>query len=119
MTECEWKPGDKALLPVVVDAVDVGMDRVVRVSLTGTPYTADVDPEDLIPDDRRPSWLPGQPGDITEVEPDGMRVMRDANGRWYGLSDAVRLQVPHLRSDDEVPAGARLLLPARTREVTS
>ncbi len=111
MTECEWKPGDKALLPVVVDAVDVGMDRVVRVSLTGTPYTADVDPEDLIPDDRRPSWLPGQPGDVAEW---GGHRWSCFGSYWVCLTTPVERV-----GDDDVPADAVLLLPARTREVTS
>lgn len=123
MTECEWKPGDKALLPVVVDAVDVGMDRVVRVSLTGTPYTADVDPEDLIPDDRRPSWLPGQPGDVAEWGGHRWSCARrplrgtqptTARSYWVCLTTPVERV-----GDDDVPADARLLLPARTREVTS
>lgn len=114
MTECEWKPGDKALLPVVVDAVDVGMDRVVRVSLTGTPYTADVDPEDLIPDDRRPSWLPGQPGDVAEWG--GQRWLRRD---WPSIANTWASEAGEVVEDAEVPADAVLVLPAKTREVTS
>ena len=108
-----WQPGDRALLPVVVDAVDVGMDRVVRVSLAGTPYTADVDPEDLIPDDRRPSWLPGQPGDVAEWG--GKRWARDGL-RWWRFSET-----DHTAGyeDDDVPADAVLVLPAKTRGVES
>ena len=117
MTEREWKPGDKALLPVTIVSrcpdtepwweVDVGSEE--------DGYRMSVRAADLIPDERRPEWLPGQPGDITEVEPDGERVVRGTSGWWFSLEVGGQVW----RSDHEVPAGARLLLPARTREVTS
>lgn len=63
----EWKPGDRALLPVVVTETNVGMDGLIRArGLGGCTGYVILDPEDLVPDDRRPSWLPGQPGDVAE-----------------------------------------------------
>ena len=116
MSAREWKPGDRALLPVTVDGVDVGMDRVIRVALPGGLY-AEVDPEDLIPDDRRPSWLPGQPGDVAEWGGERWAARDDGDGvghYWVRLTG----EYGAIDSDADVPADAVLVLPAKTREAT-
>lgn len=115
MTEREWKPGDKALLPVTIVSrcpdtepwweVDVGSEK--------DGYRMSVRAANLIPDDRRPSWLPGQPGDVAEWG--GKRWARDGL-RWWRFSET-----DHTAGyeDDDVPADAVLVLPAKTREATS
>lgn len=114
MTEREWKPGDKALLPVTIVSrcpdtepwweVDVGSEK--------DGYRMSVRAADLIPDERRPPWWPPQPGDVAEWG--GKRRGRSADGEWWNFADSVW----EAATDDDVPADAVLVLPARTREVT-
>lgn len=111
MTAREWKPGDRALLPVVVVTQGGSLPAVVETAVAKWQYN--VHPSDLIPDDRRPSWLPGQPGDVAEWG--GKRWARDGL-RWWRFSET-----DHTAGyeDDDVPADAVLVLPAKTREATS
>lgn len=114
----KWKPGDRALLPVVVEqkvgeylrvkwtTVEVGLAESGVIERGGW-----ANAEDLIPDDRGPSWLPGQPGDVAEF--DGKRWLRQADNWWFDVSGEGGT------TDDDVPADAVLVLPARTREVES
>lgn len=108
----EWKPGDRALLPVVVaHDTDPTRSRGLISVESGDDRLHAVYPGDLIPDDRRPSWLPGQPGDVAEWG--GQRWMRRRE-RWCAVS--VDSCLSSLAEDDEVPADAVLVLPATTRE---
>jgi len=110
VTAREWKAGDRALLPVVV----VGSPDGVNVSFRLPDFDltfATVRSTNLIPDDRRPSWLPGQPGDVAEWG--GKRRGRSADGEWWNFADSVW----EAATDDDVPADAVLVLPAKTRGV--
>lgn len=97
MTEREWKPGDKALLPVTIVSrcpdtepwweADVGSEE--------DGYRMSVRAADLIPDERRPPWWPPQPGDVAaaldtlparfvskvRVDPSGCWVWTAGTGR--------------------------------------
>lgn len=105
MTTREWKPGDRALLPVEVLVLGDGDGAIVVKSFGRTEHI--VLARDLIPDTRPPSWLPGQPGDVAEWG--GQRWFRLS--RWYASDPAV--ESVH---DSHVPADAVLVLPAKTRE---
>lgn len=110
MTAREWKAGDRALLPVVV----VGSPDGVNVSFRLPDFDltfATVRSTNLIPDDRRPSWLPGQPGDVAEWG-GGRYVYTDV---WYRID---REDHTSGVSNKDVPADAVLVLPAKTREAT-
>lgn len=109
MTAPEWRPGDRALLPVEVLVLGDGDGAIVVKSFGRTEHI--VLARDLIPDTRRPSWLPGQPGDVAEWG--GQRWMRRRE-RWCAVGVDSRLSA--LADDDEVPADAVLVLPAPTRE---
>lgn len=116
----EWKPNDRALLPVVVEKVtDAGYVRIRWTTNLPTIERAGwTRPDDLIPDDRRPSWLPGQPGDVAEFE--GQRwacLVEDGDPAWICLTGEYADMTDN-RADDDVPAGAVLILPAKTREAT-
>jgi hypothetical protein len=109
VTAREWKPGDRALLPVTV--VDQSSDDWVKVELPNRLGPVDLRPNtDLLPDTRPPSWLPGQRGDVAEW--DGQRWMRGR--RWWWVDDEDF--ATHSMSDDDVPADSVLVLPAKTRE---
>ncbi len=58
----DWNAGDLALLPVVIESQTGGEVYVRRPN--GSHLWASCN--ELIPDDRKPGWLPGQPGDVAE-----------------------------------------------------
>lgn len=118
MSAPEWKVGDRALLPVVV--VNVTHDGYIVNTASGRDVDDWIDGVDLIPDDRRPSWLPGQPGDVAEFTAQSAneygdtviasRWMRGVHGWWAPGMGGNWIE------DDAVPADAVLVLPAKTWE---
>ena len=109
----EFHKGDPVLVraryvePAVSDA------KRVMVGVSGGFYYY-VPAADLIPDDRRPSWLPGQPGDVAEWGGERWAARDDGGGVGYYW---VRLTGEYgaIDSDTVVPADAVLVLPAPTR----
>lgn len=123
MTAREWKPGDRALLPVVVEKavwpyVSVRWtttdDSLAESGVTDRQGWAL--PADLIPDTRRPDWLPGRPGDVAEWGGERWAYGVDESGvaAWWPLHDTDNTNM----YDDDVPADAVLVLPAKTREAS-
>jgi hypothetical protein len=110
MSDKVWRPGDRALLPVTLAEPVTGLSACVWSDAGGAVWPHVVYAADLIPDTRRPSWLPGQPGDVAEW--DGQRWMRGR--RWWWVDDEDF--ATHSMSDDDVPADSVLVLPAKTRE---
>ena len=93
MTAREWKPGDRALLPVTISST--GSDGVVEIS-RGSHRTLWVTLEsDLIPDDRpvTPEWWPPHEGDVVISHGRGYE-RGQFSGTWYrcgvstGLTDS-------------------------------
>lgn len=113
MTDWTPKTGDRALLPVVVAWVGPDGSAVVDAALNvgGGRSARDIAalPGELIADTRRPSWLPGQPGDVAEW---GGRRWGMGGNWWHPIISEPGS--PSIR-DDEVPADAVLVLPAKTR----
>lgn len=114
----EFHKGDPVLVraryvePAVSDA------KRVMVGVSGGFYYY-VPAADLIPDDRRPEWLPGQPGDVAEFTADAENEYGDPVHATRWMRGRLGWWAPGMGgnwiSDDDVPADAVLVLPAPTR----